>query len=76
MKLRDLRDKSILRTTVLGLIVILFFVGIVFGYYHMLYQQKRSNIIQAGRILARQSLHQYRSRQVYRLYAGRDDPGG
>ena len=59
MKLRDLRDKSILRTTVLGLIVILFFVGIVFGYYHMLYQQKRSNIIQAGRILARQSANQF-----------------
>ena len=59
MKLYKLREKSIIRTAVLGIVVIAFFVSIVFAYYNMVYEEKRSNIIKDGRMAAIQSADQF-----------------
>ena len=55
MKLSAFFEKSILRTIILGIIVIIFFVCIVLGYYSMVHEEKRSNIIKDGRMAASSS---------------------
>ena len=57
MKLVDKRDKGIIRTAVLGILVIVFFVSIVFRYYNMVYE--RSNIIKDGKMDASSSAEQF-----------------
>ena len=59
MKLYKLCEKSIIRTALLGIVVIAFFVSIVFAYYNMVYEEKRSNIIKDGRMAAIQSADQF-----------------
>ncbi len=51
-KSRD-EKKLVIRNTVISVIVILFFVGIILMYYRMLYNEKRSGIIKSGEITAR-----------------------
>lgn len=50
---------SIRRTVILGVTVIVFFVSIVFAYYNMVFEEKRSNIVKDGRMAAIQSADQF-----------------
>ena len=47
--------KKTLRSIIFGLFVIVFFIGIVLMYYHMVYEEKKSNIIKDGKMAALQS---------------------
>lgn len=53
-KTRDEKKLS-LRNTLIAVVVTLFFVGIIFMYYTMLYSEKRSNIIKSGEMTAKES---------------------
>ena len=51
--------KRTLRSFLFGAFVIVFFIGIVLAYYHMVYEEKRNNIIKDGRIAAIQSANEF-----------------
>ncbi len=59
MKPVDWHNKNTIRIISVGILVCLFFVGIVFGYYNMVYEEKRSNIIKDGRMAAIRSADQF-----------------
>lgn len=61
MKVMNLKhlSKYTLRTIIIGIVVILFFVGIVLIYYNMLYNEKRNGIIKDGKMAANQSADQF-----------------
>ncbi|MBE5925351.1 MAG: hypothetical protein E7271_12995 [Lachnospiraceae bacterium] len=59
MKLRRIKSdeekRMYIRTVILTVIVALFFAGIIFMYYSMLYKTKKENIIQQGELTAKNS---------------------
>ncbi len=55
----EMQKKNTFRTVMLGFLIIAFFVGIVFAYYNMVYEEKRSNIIKDGKMAARSSAWQF-----------------
>ena len=59
MKFIDPNEKTTLRTLILGIVFIVFFVIIVLRYYNMVYEEKRSNIIKDGRMAAKSSADQF-----------------
>ncbi len=54
-------NKSSLRTLGIGILVILFFVGIILMYYNMVYEETRSGIIKSGKMAADQSAYEFGS---------------
>lgn len=59
MKFIDLKEKTTIRTLILGMLIIVFIVSIVFRYYNMVYDEKRSNIIKDGSMAANRSADQF-----------------
>ncbi len=58
-KIGSHEKKNLLRAVIFGLLVVIFFVGIVFMYYRMVYEEKRSSIIKDGRMAAMYSADQF-----------------
>ena len=52
-------SKAILRTAIIGTLVIILFVGVILVYYNMVYDEKKDGIIKDGRILANQSADEF-----------------